>query len=72
MATEIRANARVQVTLELDGGGPWGPECTAAQIQKQAAEHAISEVERMVNQDGSRASIVGAPQVLMVLAAEKK
>lgn len=67
--TRIRATARVRVTLEIDGGGPWGPECSVDQVHRQAAEHALSWVRRLPH---GPARVVGDPVVLMVTVEEER
>ena len=41
-SSSVWARAQVTVTLSIDCGGPWGPDCTVAQVQKQATDHALA------------------------------
>lgn len=74
------ATARVTMTLEiLVGGGGWGPECTVAQVWKQAADGAANDVQRMLQVyresgmgSGSVIRVVGEPVVTAVLAQQKE
>lgn len=64
--------ARVKLEVEVPSGSSWGPDCTMAQIQKQAIEGAISTLERaLVKEYGGGARLVGKPKVTAVLASEE-
>jgi hypothetical protein len=73
------ANARVQLTIEVDVGSSWGSDCTVAQVHKQGEEEAIGCVrqllqeaitgdDRILKDRASRIRIVGHPKVTAVLA----
>jgi hypothetical protein len=72
MSKQLIANARVTVTLELDGGGPWGSDCKMDQVYKQAADHAVGTLRRMMQETKVRALIIGEPVVVAVLTEEKR
>lgn len=38
--SNISAKARVQITVEVDGGAPWSDDCTVGQMYEQAKESA--------------------------------
>jgi hypothetical protein len=75
---KVRATSRVQVTVEIDTGGSWGPDCTIDQIQKQAAEEARSALTRGLMLDllktGSdsktSARIISEPRIIAILVEE--
>lgn len=41
------AAASVVITLEIEAGDSWGPECTYGQIIKQAQESALAKLNQM-------------------------
>ncbi len=41
MSEIVQAVARVTVTVEIDVGGSWGPDCTTRQVFEQAKERAL-------------------------------
>lgn len=73
MAKQVKAIARVQVTLELYAGS-WGDDCTVAQMHKQAADSALEQVHRLqTSRPGSvHFKIHGEPKVVGVLTEEER
>lgn len=73
MAKKVKGIARVQITIELYAG-PWGDDCTLAQMYKQAAEDALVQVQRLqTNRPPGGAvhfKILGEPKVVGVLTEE--
>ncbi len=65
MKKRVMARARVQVTVEIDGGGPWGTDCTMEQVHRQAAETAVNFLNSMPY---GTVRIIGEPRVIAVLA----
>lgn len=70
MAT-FSATARVQVTIEIDAGSSWGPDCTVAQIQQQAGEEATRRLVDLVAAARVKANIVGTPKVTTIIHGAK-
>ena len=70
MAKQIRASARVQVTVEVDTNA-WGGECTIGQLYDQAADSGRKTIEKMIydRKDGI-VRIVGEPKVIGVITHE--
>jgi hypothetical protein len=74
----VKATSRVQLTVEIDTGGSWGPDCTVDQIQKQAAEEARSALMRGLVIDCMKtgsdtktsARIVSDPKIIAILVEE--
>ena len=69
MKDKITASARVQVTLNIEcRDGTWGPECSIGQLQKQAAESAITQLRNIFARENVRnISIVGEPQITGII-----
>lgn len=67
-AKEVRATARVKVTLDVYLDQPWGPEMTVGQVHEDAKREALSKVECMVqDRKGIAARIVGEPVVDIIV-----
>jgi hypothetical protein len=66
MKTQVRAIARVQVTVEVEASA-WGDDCSIGQLYKQAAESGLETVRNTLNKAGTPHRIVGEPKVLAVL-----
>lgn len=64
------ATALVRVTIEVDAGSSWGPDCTVAQIRKQAGEEAMLRLRNALNQSRTPFAIVGQPAVVSVMHGE--
>lgn len=56
----------VQVVLEISGLSSWGPDCSIAQVHRQATEEAIGRVMRLVGED-HLARIIGALKVSTII-----
>jgi hypothetical protein len=67
----IEARARVIVTVELSVG-MWGTDCTVAQVFNQAGKEALMRVERILRESRESISIIGSPQVKMVMGEEER
>lgn len=65
--SNVKATARVQVTLEVTLSQPWGAECNFAVLQKAAKEDALMRIQKL---SGSDVRIVGTPKVTAVLVEE--
>lgn len=68
----MRAVARVKVVVEVQLTQPWGDDCTLGQLNKQAREDAILQVQRLILGSVPRPEpglfqIVQNPVVLSVL-----
>jgi hypothetical protein len=74
MSKRIVANARVKVMLDINcKGGVWGEECSIGQLQKQAAESALQQLNHMFQeQKAYNISIVGEPEVTGIITKEEK
>lgn len=84
MNKKVRATARVQLTIEIDGeGGVWGAECSLDQVHKQAREGAIGALNRVVSRAGNPEAekqplariairIIGEPKVTAILVEEER
>ncbi len=51
MTEKLRADVRVQIVLEVRGLGPWGDDCTIAQVRRQAREQAQARVATFIRED---------------------
>lgn len=63
---EILTGARVTLSVEVEGVGTWGPECTINQVHEQAATTAISRLQNILNADPRKTlsiKIIGTPKV---------
>ena len=71
MMKEIKARARVQITLEVDAGAPWGDDCTIGQLYKQAADAGLSALNNALR-SGAAASmkVIGEPKVVSIITEE--
>lgn len=65
---EVRATAKVRVTLEVRTG-TWGKDCSVTQLFKQAGDDALTAVRNLVTND-STIKIVGEPEVFAVIGVE--
>lgn len=69
MAT-FSATARVQVTIEVDAGSSWGPDCTVAQVRDQAGAEAVARIVNIISDAKVKATVIGAPKVVAVMHGE--
>jgi hypothetical protein len=68
MASKTMGRARVSVTIEVDLGDAWGPDCSVEQIFKQAKESARNQIDRATRNGGLPGwRIVGEPKVTAIL-----
>lgn len=49
---EVKASARVRVTVLVPVASCWGPECTVKQVHEQAADYARGKVEEALRGTG--------------------
>lgn len=69
---EIRAKARVRLTIEFETGDVWGKSCSIGQLHDQAADSARKQVENAFsNAKMTNVRIVDAPKVVGVLTEEQ-
>ncbi len=66
------ATAKVQITLEVDAGSSWGPDCTVAQVCDQAGRESLWRLTDILTQGKTRVRIIGEPRVIAVLHGETK
>lgn len=68
MEKRIQAKARVQITVEVDAGAPWGADCTIDQMYKQAAESARTNLINAIK-PGERSilTILGEPKIIGII-----
>lgn len=68
MEKRIQAKARVQMTVEVDAGAPWGADCSIEQMYKQAAQSAR---ENLINAlkpgEHGRVTLVGEPKIIGII-----
>lgn len=69
MAT-FTATARVQITIEIDAGSSWGPDCTVAQVRKQAGDESVARIMNILRDSKIRVRLIGEPNVLAVMHGE--
>lgn len=50
--SDFYTTAKVKVILNIPVSSSWGPECSVAQVQGQAADEAKRTVEKMVKASG--------------------
>ncbi len=68
MEKQIKAKARVQMTVEVDAGAPWGAECTIEQMYKQAAESARTNlINALKPGEHGRVHLVGEPKIIGII-----
>lgn len=66
--SDITAKARVQITVEVDAGAPWGDDCSIGQMYKQAKESARTNLLNALKPGAHGiVSIVGEPKVIGVI-----
>lgn len=69
----ITASARVQVTVEIDAGQPWGGNCSVDQVYSQAKESALQRLTQALKPgEHGIIRIVGEPRVLGVFTEPQK
>jgi len=66
----IHAKAKVQITVEVDAGAPWGAECTIEQLYKQAADTARSNLTNAFKPQVHGIRIVGEPKIIGIFTEE--
>ena len=64
MTERLRVTAKVEVTIEVVARSSWGPECSVAQVHKQAIVDAQALLTRIfTNKEAAgRVSILGTPR----------
>jgi hypothetical protein len=68
---KIHASARVQITVEVDAGAPWGDECTVGQLYAQAAEAGRNNLLNALKAGaGASMRIVGEPKIIGIITEE--
>lgn len=68
LMSQIQAKARVQITVEVDAGAPWGEDCAIGQLYKQAAESARSNlINALKPGEHGRVTILGEPKVVGII-----
>ncbi len=65
----VGASAVVTVTVEVRANGSWGPDCSVAQVHRQAAEEAVNSVRNALRHAayGDRMKVVGDPEIKTVI-----
>lgn len=67
----VGATAIVTLTVEVRVSDAWGPDCSVAQVHRQAAEAAIGKLRNMIYRAGSDndqcIKLVGTPEVKTVI-----
>jgi hypothetical protein len=66
------ATAKIQVTVEVDAGSSWGPDCTVAQVRDQAGRESLLRLKNILSQSKTDIRIVGEPKVIAVMHGETK
>ena len=67
----IQAKAKVQITLEVEAGAPWGAECTIEQMYTQAAECGRNNLLNALKTGaGASMRIIGEPKVIGIITEE--
>jgi hypothetical protein len=66
----FNAIARVQITLEIDAGSSWGPDCTVSQVHSQASRESVQRLKNILAAAKTRATIIGEPKVITVMHGE--
>lgn len=64
------ATALVRVTIEVDAGSSWGPDCTVGQIRDQAGREAVARIQNALAAAKTPCAIVGRPAVVSVMHGE--
>jgi hypothetical protein len=64
---QTTARAIVQLTVEVESDGAWGPECAIGQLQKQAAESATSKIRFAFGATKTRFRFIGEPKVQSII-----
>lgn len=70
----VGASAVVTVTVQVRAQGSWGPDCSVAQVHRQAAEEAINSVRNALRHAGysARMQVVGEPEVKTTIVEREK
>jgi hypothetical protein len=65
-----QAYARVTLTVEIDVGSAWAPDCSVKQVHDQAATEAINKLQNILLEAsaGRRIRVVGKPKVDCIIA----
>lgn len=64
----IRATARVQLTVEIDGGAPWGEDFDLKTVYKQACESARQTLNNALKPgEHTKIRIIGEPKVTGII-----
>lgn len=60
--------ARLQITVEVDAGAPWGGDCTLQQLYEQAVDSAKASLfNALKTGEHGRVRIVGEPKIIGVI-----
>jgi hypothetical protein len=71
MSKEIKAKARVQITVEVEVS-IWGCDCTIGQLYKQAAADGVSKIQNAIIKSEYSISLVGEPSVIGIITESIK
>lgn len=65
----VGARAIVTVTVEIAASGSWGPDCSVAQVHRQAGEESVNALRNALRHAGYSASmrVVGEPEIKTVI-----
>ena len=69
MSDQVRARARVTVTLEFDTGSVYGGDWTVEKIQEQASRESVSRLRNELRFPGG-ICILGRPTVEVLMVRE--
>ena len=62
-----RTRAKVQFTVEVDGGQPWGDQAVLGTMYQQAKESALNTIRNALRHgDQNEIHIIGEPKVIAV------
>jgi len=67
---KVRALAKVQITVEVEASGAWGPDCSIGQLYNQAEESAKGSLANLFSAQGKSFRIVGSPKVLGIMTED--
>lgn len=66
------ATAKVQITIEVDAGSSWGPDCTVSQVHNQAGREAVQRLMNTLAAAKTRCRVIGEPKVITVMHGETR
>jgi len=67
MNHNVKARARIQITVEIDSESPWGATSVIGQLYDQASKEAVEKLMGVIRKQIPTAKIIGDPKVISVI-----